>query len=187
MSSEQTGKAPRCFVDLLDQVICSHGFTVREAKKIRKAIFKFWRRELWIGTVVETPLGWLQAVRSPRPRYRWNKMRGQHEHAYKYERRIVFTRRKDLIEVIPTTFYSTEETQLLKKLGRKPWATTAEEAAANAKAIEEALLAAVIPAGKPREQMSHYEILAKAQPQLFRGNNTSMYNPPRRPNRWTGK
>ncbi len=89
-AKSNTQNSPRCFTDLLDQIIRKQGFSVREAKKIRQAIFHFWARAICRGAVVDTPLGQIKAVRSPKKRARINRMYKAIEYVYTYERRISF-------------------------------------------------------------------------------------------------
>jgi hypothetical protein len=151
---------PRCFTDLIDQVIRAQGFSVRKAKKIRKEIFAIWARALQRGEDIETPVGWLRVIKGPRRRLRWNKMRRKWELVNGRTQRIAFRPHPELVEVIPTSFYNEQDEALLKKLGRKPWATTVEEADANAAAMNEARMP---PAPKPRHKLSYGEIMAAAQ------------------------
>jgi hypothetical protein len=169
--SGDSGDQPRCLTDLLDRVIIDQGFSVRKAKKIRKAIFDLWGRALRRGEVVETPLGEMKAVRAPKRRRRINRVNAKPKLVVvnQRERRIKFTPRPELIEVLPTTFYTDRDTALLKELGRKPWATTEDEHQANLEAIAaviaeyEAEQRAAREQELSRERMSPYEILRRAQ------------------------
>jgi hypothetical protein len=162
---------PRCFTDLLDRIIIDQGFSVRKAKKIRKAIFDSWARALYRGEVVETPVGEMKAVHSPEPRERVNRVNGKPEvvRVNQRPRRIKFTPWPELIKVVPTTFYSDRDTALLKELGRKPWATSEEEHQANLAAIAatiaeyEAEQQAAREQALSRDRMSSYDILRRAQ------------------------
>jgi hypothetical protein len=73
-ASKRPRKQPRCFTDMIDQIIIDKGLSVRKAKKIRKAIFSLWTLALRRGEIVETPLGEMQAVRAPKRRARINRV-----------------------------------------------------------------------------------------------------------------
>lgn len=161
-------KEPRGFADRIDQIIRDHGFSVREAKTIRKVIFDRWARALRRGEIVETPLGEMQAVRAAKPRARITRLNNKPQIVGGMKtrgRRIKFRPSPELVEKVPTKFYAEEEAALLEKLGRKPWATTEQEDEENVNAIK----AARTPAPPPvddRLRMSPYAIAARAQRSL---------------------
>ena len=162
---------PRCFTDLLDRIIIDHGFSVRKAKKIRKAIFDAWARALRRGAVVETPLGEIKAVLAPKRRARFNRVNRKLELVTinQRERRIVFTPWPWLIEEVPTLWYQEHDARTLEELGRKPWAMNEAEHTANVDAIKAVVAdrAAKDEAERERaasrDRMSHFEILSRSQ------------------------
>lgn len=165
--SAVSDKQPRCFVEMIDQVIRAQGISVRDAKKIRKAIFACWGRALRRGEIVETPLGELQAKRAPKRRARISRLNKKPQlFVFRRERRIVF-RPWPWMEIIPTIFYPEADVELLEKLGRKPWAMTEEEHQAHVQAVKahvQAIEAArTAEADQARTKMSPYQIAAQAQ------------------------
>jgi hypothetical protein len=161
---------------------------VREAKKIRNAIFQSWARALRRGEIVETPLGEMQVVRAPKRYLRINRVnpKPQIVAVNSRARHIVFRPWPGLVETLPTTFYQEADAALLEKLGRTPWATSDEQHQENIQAIKAAIAARPVPAPPPaedfRKAMSPAQIAARAQRPL-----SDFFPPPPPPGRRWGR
>ena len=108
------------------------GYSTRQSKKIRRAVFQVIATALGRGEVVETPIGTFRTVAAPPERERWNPIRKTTERAYQSKRRIVFTPAAELIQARPT-WYTDEEYTLIRRVEHiqplhKPWTTEPRQA-----------------------------------------------------------